>query len=228
MARKPTAIKIYEPERGEVPARSEGYNDRAYLSFLTELNPRGDEDIQRALASTEDPRYKEFLERLMMPKYAKVSLATIAKGCNITLRDFNNWSSKAANQIALAKAQFGSVKITADMVEDAKTKTILCARCDGLKFVPAPPGLPDDVLGYKMVEEATATQPAKYIRDCPNCCAEGTVKKPGDQHARDKVLDMAGLIKKGPAIAIIQNLGGASHSSAVDDLTTLDITAEDI
>ena len=53
------------------------------------------------------------------------------------------------------------------------------------------------------------------------------MKKPGDQHARDKVLEMSGLVKKGAGIQIVQNFSGASHSSALSDLDviTLDVTA---
>ena len=224
------SLQVYEKERGMVPSRANGREDKVYGSYLDTLNPRGNDEVQLALAASPDPRFKEFLARINIPRYRRVSLQTIAKACNITLAEFNNWWNRESAQRSIAIAQTESVMITRDMAQDARTQESVCPRCDGLKFIPAPPGLPDTVDGYRMIEEPTADSMAKYIRDCPVCVAAGRIKKPGDSHARDKILEMSGLVKKGAAFQIVQNFGGASHSSALSELNnvvTMDITAED-
>jgi hypothetical protein len=217
--RKSTAlIKERDGLRGQVPARSNGIRDRVYGEYLRKLNPRDNEDVQKALAASPDPRFNEFLERVSIPKYKDVSMQAIAKACNIDLLEFQNWWNKESTQRAIATAQMGSIKVTQDMVQDAMTSEDVCPRCDGLSFVAAPEGLPDDVLGYKLIEPAKDLQPAKYIRTCPKCNGEKTVRKVGDAHARDKVLEMAGILKKEKGAGVTINFGGAAHPSAISDL----------
>ena len=224
-------IVVYEPERGLVPGRARGAQDKVYGSYLQRLDPRNNPDVQAALAATPDPRFKEFFERLMSPQYKRISMQTIAKAVDISLADFNKWWQSESSQRAIAEAQIASVIITRDMAEDAKSQKIVCSRCDGLGFVAAPPGLIDDTPGYKLVALATDTEDEKYIRDCPNCDGIKKVRKPGDQHARDKILEMGGLVRKGPGITLVQNFGGASHPSAVAetaDIVNLSQDAYDI
>lgn len=223
---KTKAIAIIEPGRGEVPDRAHGRLDEVYGAYLDQLDPRGSEIVQQALAATEDPRFKEFLERINMPKYSRVSLQTIAKACCIPMAVMQAWWQKASVQRAVAVAQTQSVIITQHMAEDAKSVDDECPRCEGLGFVAAAPGLPNTVPGYKLISKATKDQPERWIRDCPKCKGATTVRTPGDSHSRDKLLDMAGLVKKGPAVNITQNFCGASQGSAVrdmDDLNTIDI-----
>ena len=212
------ALKVYEKERGFVPSREVGVKDRVYGAYLDKLDPRGRDEVQQALAATGDIRFKEFLERVMTPKYKRVSLQSIAKACNISLAEFNAWWQRESVQRALATAQVGSVMITRDMVEDARTQEVMCPRCEGLGFIGAFPGLPEGTPGYREISPATDNEDAKYVRDCPNCSASTKVKKPGDQHARDKVLEMSGLVKKGAGIQIVQNFSNASHASAISEL----------
>jgi len=125
-----------------------------------------------------------------------------------------------------------SIEITENMANDAMTQDAMCPRCDGLGFVAAPGGLPDEVPGYKMIEAATDKTEAKYIRTCPNCLSAGRIKKPGDQHSRDKLLEMSGIIQRGKAaVSIVQNFGGMGHSSiisALDESMTVDGTFETV
>jgi hypothetical protein len=214
-----------------VDGRKYGKLDRVYSAYLDELNPRANDDVQLALAASGDIRFKEFLERINMPKYRRASLATIAKACNITLSEFNNWWNRASTQRAIAVAQVGSVMITRDIVEDARTQDVFCPRCDGLGFIAAQPGLPADTPGYRMLEPQDGDETLRYIRNCPQCKTEKVVKRVGDAHARDKVLELSGLIKKGAAVQIVQNFSGASHSSALsglDDLNIIDAASEEI
>jgi hypothetical protein len=225
------SLQIYEKERGIVPGRSNGIQDRVYGAYLSSLDPRANDAVQLALAASNDVRFKEFLERINMPRYRRVSLQTIAKACNITLAEFNGWWQKESAQRAIAIAQTQSVMITHDMAEDARSVNVVCSRCDGLGFVAAPEGLPEDVSGYKMIQAARGDEPAKYIRDCPNCDAQRKIRKPGDSHARDKILEMGGLVKKGAAVQITQNFGGATHASAISELDSamsIDVESSDV
>jgi len=217
-------IKERDEIRGLVPSTSFGIKDKEYGAYLTKLNPRENPNVRQALACSPDPRFQEFLERVMMPRYKKVSMQSIAKACNIDLMEFNKWWQKESTQAALAVAQTASVDITRDMVEDARTVNVVCDRCDGMTWVSAPAGLPDKTPGYRSMESG---EEVLWIRDCP-VCTSGKIRKPGDAHARDRVLEMSGLTKKGGGMVLVQNFGGASHSSAVGelDMMTLDVTSE--
>ena len=213
--------------RGLVPSRGYGSKDAVYGAYLKELDPRNNGDVQMALASSGDVRFQTFLDRLQNPQYKKASLQSIAKACNIDLLEFNQWWTKAATQAAIGRAQMGSLKLAEDLVEDAKSIFSTCERCDGMTWVSAPAGLPDETPGYRLISGKGKDE--MWVRDCP-ACSDGRVRRPGDTHARDKVLEMSGLIKKGGGVNVnVNNFGGATHASAIsalDDVMTLDITPE--
>lgn len=221
-------IKEKDGIRGLVPSRKFGIQDRVYGSYLNTLNPRGDKNVQDALATCPDPRFKEFLARISEPRFKRISLQAIAKACSIDLKEFQTWWQRESTQRAIAIAQTKSIEVTEDMVEDARTSDDVCPRCDGLGFVAAPIGLPKGVPGYRQIE---AGAEPKYIRTCPKC-ESGKVRKPGDAHARDRIMEMAGIIQRGKsAVTLVQNFGGASHSSAItqlDDAMTITVDAEHV
>lgn len=224
-------MKERDGVRGLVPTRAYGNKDKTYLAYLEALNPRENEDVQLAMAASGDPRYQEFLARLQTRRYDRINLATIAKACSIDLAEFNNWWNKESTQRSIAIAQTRSVEIVRDMTEDARSVNAVCERCDGLKFVTAPQGLPADTPGYKpsqYYDEEAGRTITMWVRDCPNC-TDGKVRRPGDAHARDKVLELGGLIKKGPGVSITQNFSGAAHASAIGalDVMTIDVTSEE-
>ena len=233
MARKHTKTLMTEKDgiRGLVPARNRGYPDRVFAEYSDTLNPRGNVLMQKALAASPDVRFQEFLDRVMTPKYRRASLATIAKGCSIDLPEFNQQSGKASAQRAIAEAQLASPGVVEDLIEDAKSKDDVCDRCDGIGSVAAPPGLEGDIPGYRLAREASEEHGAIYTRTCPKCAGEGTVRRSGDAHATDRLMEIAGLSPgaKGAAVAI-QNFSGASHGSAVpileDAMSLLDVKAE--
>jgi len=228
MSKKIRVMQEKDGLRGDVPARAFGAKDKVYNAYLDTLNPRENMEVQLALACSKDIRFKEFLERIQSRTYNRVNLATIAKACCIDLQEFTMWWKREATQRAIAEAQMGSVMITRDMVEDAKSKDVPCSRCDDLGFVAASPGLPSDTPGYKAIGDN------QWVRTCPSCKGSKTMRKPGDAHARDRILEMAGTIKKDKAgVSIIQNFGGASHASAVDDMNdkmpmTIDVDSSDV
>jgi hypothetical protein len=97
-----------------------------------------------------------------------------------------------------------------------------------LGFVTAAAGLPDDIEGYRCVNP-DAKEPV-FVRTCPKCRGNKYESRPGDTHSRDKLLEMSGIIKKGPAININQSFG-VGHASAVEDLSDampFDVTFEKV
>ena len=226
-------VKEKDGLRGLVPSRKFGIKDKVYGEYLKTLNPRENPDVQLALASSSDVRFNEFLERIKERRYARISPQAIAKACGIDLMEFQTWWNRQSSQVAIAKAQNRSIEVVEDMIQDARSSEDVCPRCDGLGFVAAPAGLPGDTDGYKCIEPETAQQEAKYIRTCPKCIASGRIRKIGDAHARDRVLEMSGLIKKDKGPLVSLNFGGASHSSAVSSLNdampmTIDVESEPV
>lgn len=222
-----------EPDgiRGLVPSREFGRLDTVYTAYLDKLDPRNNERVLAALEDSKDERFTTFLARIQDGRFKTANLATIAKACNISLKQFQSWWQKESTQQAIAVAQVSSVKIAEDMANDARTQDTVCSRCDGLKFVAAPSGLDDyEIPGYRCIEEPSEKSEGKWIRTCPACLSLGTIKKPGDQHARDRIMEMSGIIQKGKGgINIIQNFSGMTHTSIIEDLDdkmTIDGSAE--
>ena len=221
------AILEKDKLRGLVPSRAYGRFDLTYGAYMDKLNPRGNQHVQMALATSSDPRFREFLDRIQTKRYKRMALQTIAKACGIDLKEFSEWWSKASSQQAIVEAQNGSIAVVQDMIEDAKSTLAVCERCDGATWIPAPQGMDPETPGYRPMQGAEGE--VLWIRDCP-VCQKGKVRKIGDPHSRDRILEMSGLINKNKGmVAIVQNFGGQSHSSAVtdlDDVMPLDLTAE--
>lgn len=217
-----------DKQRGLVPSRAFGSKDKVYGAYLTTINPRESAKVQRALACSADPRFQEFLSRIQTNRYKRVSLQTIAKACNISLKEFSDWWNRESTQTAIAIAQNSSIDITEDMVGDARTVEVACERCDGMTWIGAPAGLPIETPGYRFMQSGDEIV---WIRDCPNC-KSGKTRKIGDSHSRDRVLELSGLIKKGGGVNVnVNNFGGASHSSAVADLDkvmTMDVSFDEL
>jgi hypothetical protein len=202
--------------RGLVPATSQGAKDVPYNAYLQELNPRQSPEIQFALAASGDVRFHEFLERLDKPAHKNWSLATIAKSCDISLPQFHQFWQDAQKNIALARAQSAIPNVIADMAQDARSKKMTCSRCDGYGHV-TDNSKSDDVNGNKP------------LRICPNCKGEGEVLEVGNTHARDKLLEVTGMVKKGggAAVQITQNFGGMGIESAVDRMSAISFNVDD-
>ena len=218
--------------RGQVPGRMIGRKDVVYGEYLRRLNPRVNKTVQVALAATPDPRFQEFVNRILTPRYKRVSMQAIAKACHISLIEFNKWWQTASGQCSIAMAQTASVDITGDMIEDARTRDAACERCDGLRVVNAPAGLPLSTPGYERtqtVDEATGFPMIQWSRTCPVCGGTGKIRKVGDERSRDRVLEMAGLVNRTKSGVTINIPVTQNHASAVGDLDaamTLDIVPE--
>ena len=70
---------------------------------------------------------------------------------------------------------------------------------------------------------------ARWVRDCPKCGATGQTNKPGDSHARDKILQLNGFDKKSSGVTVaINNYGGNGIEAAGARFAalTFDISAD--
>lgn len=200
-----------ESGRGLVPAA--GSQDEPYNAYLNELDPNGSSqrsnEFKFALAASNDIRFREFLKRLTEPRHKRHSLATIARTCDISLPQFHEFWQSSQKNIALARAQGALPQLMSDLVEDAKTRDVVCSRCDGMG--------------------ALEVDPDKPLRVCPQCKGIGTQREVGNTHARDKLLEATGMVKKGggAAVQITQNFGGMAIESAVDTLNQISFSVGD-
>lgn len=228
--------------RGLVPASENGKKDEVYGAYLQRLEIETSASIQLALAQSADPRFRRFLELMSSPNRT-TKIQTVAKQCGIDLIEFGNWFSKAANQIAIAEAQLRAAGIVSDMAGDALTRDEFCERCDGLGWIAAAENLPVETVGYRILGMKTVKgDPERNVPDrdeplwcrtCPKCKGKTTVREAGDEHARERVLEIAGVIQRGgkAGVSIIQNFGGAGHTAAVSgamSALTIDVEAEDV
>lgn len=212
-------IKEKKSPRGLVPAASFGRFDLAYNTFLGDVDPCNSDYAQYALAAATDARYREFLRLLGEQRYRTWSLAAVAKVCDISLPEFGDFWRKAQLQRGMTAAINAIPALTQDLIGDAASLQLVCERCDGFGTV---------------LRDGEDEKQQQKIRTCPNCNGVGTVRKSGDSHARDKLLEMTGLGKKGGGAAVVinQNFSGMGIESATDRLDkisfTFDAEAEDI
>lgn len=230
---------FYEKDklRGLVPTSDNGRADVAYAAWLEGIDAESDPELHIALARSTDPRYRRFLEMIGQPNRRGLKIQTMAKQCGIDLPEFQQWYGKESVQMAIGIAQKRARFVVMDMAGDALTRSEFCERCDGLGWVGAAEGLPVDTPGYRIMGmrtvldgEGTKEEPV-WCRTCPKCLGKMRTNEPGDEHARDKILEIAGLASKGGkgGVQIVQNFGGAGHTSAVNgslNVLTVDVGAE--
>ena len=190
---------MVESPRGVVPS---GYHDRQYNHFLEKLQLRkADSDMgsifRLALAAYPDVRFQTFLAMMESESSAHLSLGAIAKMCEIGLDEFRLFWRDAQRNRALDHAIEQLPSITKDMVDDAKSDETTCPMCDGTGQV---------------------EREGKPPKICPNCTGKGIVRTIGDKHARNKLLEMTGAIKKEPAIVINQDMRGLGMNAAANRL----------
>jgi hypothetical protein len=178
----------------------------AFNAFLAELDPRGDSErssaVCLALACSRDRRFQEFLRRLDQPRYQRYSLAAIAKSCDLSLGEFLQFWNDAQVERAIAIARSAGPGIVSDMTQDALSSYKSCERCDGLGWVEVPAWAPAEMVpGYLGPLSDHPEAPA--VRTCPACGGSRKIRKPGDRHAREKVLEIAGPIGMPASVQVV-------------------------
>lgn len=210
--------KVVASPRGLVPT---GASDVVYQEFLVTLRLYADDPIGRvvrlALASSPDPRFHAFIELALSESGKQMHLATMAKMCQISLIEFQAfWRDARVNQAITAAIENLPV-LTKDMIDDAKSDETTCPMCDGTGQVQRE-GKPDKL--------------------CPNCSGKGVLRTIGDKHARNKLLEMTGVIKKEAPVQVNLNMHGLGMNSAaaklqqavpfdLDDVTDVEATTID-
>lgn len=214
--------------RGIVPSANTGYRDTVYNNYLDALNPREDKDVQLAMAASTDVRFQHFLE-LIHGLHKHKSLAAVAKMCDISMAEFMDWVGKAHHAQALLVAQRAMPKLNEHLVEDALNKDAPCDRCDGLGFITIGAEEVAGMIKQQVNRKGIRKVGKAWVRQCPLCNGTGATKIKGDSHARDKLLDMTGLVAKkssgGPAVVV--NLGGHGLGAATDRLNQISFAIED-
>jgi hypothetical protein len=219
--------------RGLVPTSSYARFDITYNEYLATLDPRGDSKdsaaIRLALAGSNDHRFRNFLEAASDPQKKGWTLAALAKECEISLVEFQDWRQKAQTQRILARAQEGMLAVTDDLVENARNHDTTCSRCDGFGSVVCDSKAPKKTPGLRRIKGMKAADDT-WTRDCPECKGKGTLRAAGSEHAIDKLIDMTGLStrsKGSAAVQIVQNFGGAGMESAVDRMSKITFDVSD-
>jgi hypothetical protein len=197
--KKNTAGLLVRPGRHRAP-------DDTFNAFLAELGPRGESEhsaaVCLALACSPDRRFQEFLKRLGQPRYQRYSLVAIARSCDIVFGEFLQFWNDAQVESAIRFAQGAAPGIVSDMAEDALSTYASCERCDGLGWVETPAWAPPEMVpGY--LGRLSDHPEAPHVRTCPACGGSGKVRKPGDRHAREKLLEIAALTSERAPVQVV-------------------------
>lgn len=218
---------MLEKYRGLVPSWN-GEEDEVYQAFLDEAKLESPE-MQQALAASSDRRFCEYLRQLNLPKNRNKKSSTLAKVMDISMTEFTDFLRTAARARSLSIAAQRLPEITEHMADDALTQKEACGRCDGWGFVNVSTEEMPELKEGEPVPGAIRPMGQRWVRDCPQCSGTGKLKKPGDSHARDKILSMNGFDKKGSGVTVaINNYGGHGIESAGARLSSVcfDVSAD--
>jgi hypothetical protein len=195
----PPAPKLRDKDGRVMPSNPK--HDRQVRTFQNSI------DINHLkLFITADERFEFLLRDLNDPSKLRTPLAKLMAKYNISLGELQVVYMDGMRQIAMLTAANSSHEIMADVVEDARSVYVVCARCDGDKVVYATP------------KEGGTEQ---FEKPCPTCDGVGKVRKKGDDHSRDIVFESMKITgQKGPLVAIQNNVGvnGAGLDAKMEGL----------
>jgi len=133
----------------------------------------------------EDPNMDAFLNALHDPGYQNTSLIAICQKFAVPLSKLQAVYTDGMRHIGLMRMSTALPEIMEHVAEDAKSRDIPCPRCDGTLLIKI----------------------GDIEKPCHVCKERGTVRIPGDKHARDLVFESMKLTnQQGPMVAIQTNV----------------------
>lgn len=159
------------------------------------------DEVLRALQTSDDPVAKDVLKSMLMP--TPWSFTAICRHHGLTYTSLVEMFSKYQINSGLIRQMRYVPKAMEDNAIDALSKFEPCPRCDG-----------DGEIPDENAESVDGEIKVRITKTCPLCKGRKEVRVPGDKLARELLFESAGLTgKKGPSVAIQQNFGaGGDHS----------------
>ncbi len=225
----PKLIKEKKSPRGLVPSSTYGAQDTVYNDFLQTIDPRNNEQARMSLATSNDKRIREFIRIVNLPPFNRYSLATCAKKLDISMPEFADIWRKSCLASAVALAANRLPEITDHIANDALSQSECCGRCDGWGHVKVSEEEMPPLEEGQPIPGGIRPMGAKWVRDCPKCGGSGQIRKAGDSHSRDKILQMTGFNAKGAGVTVaINNYGGMGIEAGGARMSSLtfDVSAE--
>lgn len=134
----------------------------------------------------EDPEMESFLNALHDPAYKGSSFVTICRQFAVPLAKLQSIYTDGMRHLGLIRMSTALPEIMEHVAEDAKSRDIPCPRCDGKLVLKSADGVD---------------------KPCHVCHERGTVRIPGDKHARDLVFESMKLTaQNSPLVSITQNI----------------------
>lgn len=164
-----------------------GVPDAPYRRFAAEVNM---ELLESFLM--EDPELESFARALRDPEYQEHSFISMCRRFSVSLSRLQTLYTDGMRHLGLLRMSTELPQVMADVAEDAKSRDIACPRCDGKMIIKSADG----------------------DRPCHICKERGTVRIPGDKHARDLVFESMKLTaQSGPLVNINQNFKGGDDEN---------------
>lgn len=199
-ARKPksalTAKKKQNQASSDPPTRA---GKIAANKFFEKI---GHNRMVEALEHTDQKKAIQLVELLLDPANKQTSFATLYRRVGLTMADIVGWVTDYSRDISLLALNEQMPEVMADVVYDARNRTVPCLRCDETGSV--------TVLDEQLIPDS---DPPKYHevevrKRCPACFGARVVVQSGANNARELVFEASGFTgKKVPLIAQQFNLG---------------------
>jgi hypothetical protein len=191
-------VRFESGNSGTPPKSTVGKADSIYADFLEKLPL---DELRAALSQSESPGAIRFLAALEDPSRAQTRLVTLARSSGLSLGEMTRIWREGRLVEAMGIMIDAAPAIAADIVEDAKSHSACCPRCDGAGVI-----------------QISRQNGLDWIQ-CTNCNGTGAVRKPGDGQSRDLLFKAIGIVKADSSSRVtIMNQNTVSMESVLDEL----------
>lgn len=172
----------------------------------------GEDPIKEALAYVaaqegEGSKAAILLERMLTPAFAGHSLAKKMRDSGLTLPEVVDIFGQYQIAIGTMRAQRHMPDVLEDIAIDSKSKWIPCTICDGE--------------GQLHVDDPETGEPMDMM--CAECKGAGGERLAGNNDARKIFMELSGLTKRGPAIAINNNTQVNNNFESKPESVTVEV-----